>query len=290
MRVLILGAGGMLGHKLWQVFQDRFETWGTVRGRSGDFLALAEPSLRRIIQGTDAANMDSVISALARARPDAVVNCIGIIKQLPEAKDRLTSILINSLFPHRLAQLCMAAGTRLIHVSTDCVFSGRKGNYREDDFPDADDLYGRSKFLGEVTGDGCLTMRTSIVGRSLHPGPALIDWFIGQRSKSANGYARVMYSGLTTLALAEVMADVVENHSQLSGLWHVSSDPISKYDLLGLVNRAFDLGVEIRKDEDTVSDRSLDSSRFRQATGYRPPTWPEMVVQMAKDSNQYERK
>ncbi|MGO8822674.1 MAG: dTDP-4-dehydrorhamnose reductase family protein [Desulfomonilaceae bacterium] len=290
MRALILGAGGMLGHKLYQIFQDRFETWGTVRGKPVSYSRLGIFDIRRLIGGVEATYMDSVVRAFATARPDVVVNCIGIIKQLKESKECLPSISINALFPHRLAELCKAAGARMIHMSTDCVFSGRKGNYSEGDVPDAEDLYGRTKLLGEVTDPECLTLRTSIIGLSLQPGSGLVDWFLGQRGKTVHGYVGAIYSGLTTLALGQVIADVLEQHSELNGLWHVSADPISKYDLLRLVNEAFDLKITIERDESFFCDSSLDSSRFREATRFRPPAWPDMIARMAADKFQYQDK
>jgi dTDP-4-dehydrorhamnose reductase len=282
MRVLILGGTGMLGHKLVQVLSDRFEIWATVRGRP-EAHSLFGLFGGRIIGGVEATNMDRVVDAFARSRPNAVINCIGIVKQLEQSRDPLTSISLNSLFPHRLAAVCRAAGARMIHISTDCVFSGSKGNYAEDDIPDAEDLYGRTKLLGEATGPGCLTIRTSIIGQGLRPGSALIDWFTSQRGKTVQGYARAIYSGFTTQVLGEIIGDVLERHSDLTGLWHVSSDPISKYDLLGLVNEAFTLGITIERDESFVCDRSLDSRRFRDATGCQPPTWPDMIARMASD-------
>jgi dTDP-4-dehydrorhamnose reductase len=209
---------------------------------------------------------------------------VGVIKQLPAAKAPIPSISINALFPHRLAQLCQACGARLVHVSTDCVFSGRKGRYTEDDPSDAEDLYGRTKFLGEVAGPGCLTLRTSIIGRELDRRTSLIEWFLSQRGRTVTGYARAIYTGLTTRALSELIGDILERHPDMSGLWHAASDPISKYDLLELVNRALSLGITLQRDESLVCDRSLDSTRLRKAIGYQPPSWPEMVRQLAGDA------
>ncbi|HEY3229779.1 MAG TPA: sugar nucleotide-binding protein, partial [Roseiflexaceae bacterium] len=167
MRILILGAAGMLGHKLCQAYHNRFDTWATLRGGAREFASYELIAADRLLVGVDADNFDSVVRALATVHPDVVINCIGIIKQLPSAKDPIISLVINALFPHRLANLCQAAGARLIHISTDCVFAGRKGMYTEDDVSDAEDLYGRSKYLGEVGAAGCLTLRTSIIGREL---------------------------------------------------------------------------------------------------------------------------
>jgi dTDP-4-dehydrorhamnose reductase len=288
MRVLILGGGGMLGHKLCQLFGPRFETWATVRSGAGDLARRGILSAQRLLDGIDAADFDRLVRAIADVRPDAVINCVGIIKQLREAKDPIVSLAINSLLPHRLANLCRASGARLVHISTDCVFSGRKGRYTEADVSDAEDLYGRSKFLGEVVLPGCLTLRTSIIGREIKTASGLVEWFLGNRGGRVRGFRRAIYTGFTTSALARVMADVLENHPGLTGLYQVSSDPINKYDLLRLVNETYGLGVQIEADDDFVCDRSLDCTRFRQATGFCRPTWPEMIQDMRHDPTPYD--
>ena len=209
-----------------------------------------------------------------------MLNCIGIIKQSKAASDPLPSIAINSLLPHQLAQMAAARGARLIHFSTDCVFSGRRGNYVEDDEPDPVDLYGRSKLLGEVTAPNGLTLRTSIVGRELREHLGLIDWFLSQRGGRINGYARALYSGLTTLAAADLVAWLIRAHPALQGLWQVSGEPISKFDLLQIVKRVYGLDIEIAPDRHFVCDRRLDSTRFRKHTGWRPPSWDHMIAAM----------
>jgi dTDP-4-dehydrorhamnose reductase len=280
MRVLILGGAGMLGHKLCQQYRRRFDTWMTVRSGYREYAQydLLDPD--RVIGGVDAANFDSVIRAMAEVKPHAVVNCIGIIKQLKAAKDPIVSLNINSLFPHRLANLCQAGGVRMIHISTDCVFSGRKGAYVETDISDAEDLYGRTKFLGEVNSPGCLTMRTSIIGRELNTKSGLVEWFLGNQGGRVRGYQRVVYTGFTSIALANIIADVLENHPGLEGMYQVSSEPITKYNLLTLINETYSLNIEIESDTEVVCDRSLDSTRFRQATGFRPPSWDDMIAEM----------
>jgi dTDP-4-dehydrorhamnose reductase len=241
----------------------------------------------RTIAGVDAIDFDSVARAIADVKPDVVINCIGIIKQLKVAKDPIVSLSINSLYPHRLAILCRAAGARMIHISTDCVFSGRKGLYTEDDVSDAEDLYGRTKFLGEVAGPGCLTLRTSIIGRELHSASGLIDWFLSNRGGKIRGFRKAIYTGFTTQALATIVADVIHRHPELSGVWQVSSEPISKFDLLTLVNEVYHAGIEIEPDDTFKCDRSLNSARFRAAVNFRPPSWPEMISEMHCDPLPY---
>ena len=287
MRVLILGGSGMLGHKLWQIFASRFDTWGTFRGLplAYESVQLFDPS--RSIGMVSVQNFSSVENALRMVSPNVVINCIGVVKQDPAAKDPITSIEVNALFPHRVAKICAATGTRLIHLSTDCVFSGRRGNYTEKDTPDAEDLYGRTKLLGEVFSENCLTIRTSMIGRELRGQQGLLEWFLSQEGKRVRGYKRAVFSGLTTQALAEVIATVMVDHPGLHGLWNVTSIPISKFDLLTLLRQTYRLAVEIEADQNFICDRSLDGSALIKATGIQPLSWPEMVKDMHDDPTPY---
>jgi dTDP-4-dehydrorhamnose reductase len=275
--VLVLGASGMLGNATLRLFADSkgYDTWGSVRSLSlGDSLA---PGLReRLICGVDVENMDALVRVFATVRPSVVINCVGLVKQLVAAADPLAAIPINSILPHRLARLCQLADARLVHISTDCVFSGIKGLYREDDPADARDLYGLSKYLGEVDYPNAVTLRTSIIGHELTGAHGLIGWFLGQTGP-VRGFTRAMFSGLSTVELARVIRDYVLPRPQLRGVHHVSAEPISKYDLLRLVARTYGRQTEITPDDELVIDRSLDSRRFRALTGYAPPAWPELV-------------
>jgi dTDP-4-dehydrorhamnose reductase len=287
MRVLILGGGGMLGHKLAQHCAGQFETWVTFRsdGAPSRFPIFGDA---RSMTGIDAGNLPTVGAALERARPDVVVNCIGVVKQRVEAKDAVASISINALFPHLLAEMCAGSGARLIHLSTDCVFSGRRGGYVEADPPDAEDLYGRTKLLGEVAAANVLTMRTSMIGRELATQQGLVEWFLGRRGGSASGYPRAIFSGFTTLALSRIIIDVIRRWPSLAGLHHVSAAAISKYDLLQMLNDAFATGIQVVPDPTVAIDRSLDCGRFRAATDFVPPSWPEMVRDFAADPTPYD--
>jgi dTDP-4-dehydrorhamnose reductase len=286
MKVLILGGSGMLGHKLTQVLGPRFDTWATFRGSANVSSVVFDP--RRGVGDVSADNFGSVVNALSAVKPEAVVNCIGIVKQDKAAKDRYQSIAINSLFPHQLARECGSRGVRLIHLSTDCVFNGSRGNYNEDDTADAEDIYGRTKWLGELEYDHCLTIRTSMIGRELKGNHGLLEWFLSQRGKTVRGFKRAIFSGFTTMALGEIIADVIDNHAGLHGVWHVAADPISKFDLLSMVKQVFHLDIEIEPDETFLCDRSLDDSRFRARTGFKPPSWEQMIEQMARDTTSYD--
>jgi len=283
MRILVLGAGGMLGHKLLGYLQTDHEAWGTVRRSASSYERYGVFDTSRLVSGVDAASLDTVIGAMAKVRPECVVNCIGIIKQLEQATNPLDCIGINSYFPHRLAMLCRASGAKLVHISTDCVFSGRKGMYTEGDISDAEDLYGRSKFLGEVTGECCLTIRTSIIGRELNSRNGLVEWFLGSAGRQVNGFTQALYTGFTTQEMCRIIESVIVHGQSMSGLYNVSSNPISKYDLLCLLKDAHGLDVEIRPVDEPRIDRSLDSTRFRTEMGYVPPSWPDLVKEMAAD-------
>ncbi len=287
MKLLILGAAGMLGHQLFLTASPHLETWATVRD-PGAIPTDAPLDRGRILAGVEADRFDTVVRAFDTVRPDVVVSCIGVVKQRGEAKDPIVSLTVNSLFPHRVAALCGSSGARLIHVSTDCVFAGRKGRYVETDEPDAVDLYGRTKQLGEVAGPGALTLRTSIIGRELATSQGLVEWFLAQKG-TAPGFTEAIFSGLTTIELSRVILRVIGSHPSLEGIYHVAADPISKYDLLVLLNRAFGTGLTIEPDDSVRIDRSLDARRFRVATGYDPPTWPEMIGELAADDTPYDR-
>lgn len=279
-KVLVLGASGMLGHAVLRVFAqgDAYSVVGSAR--STGVLRLLPAELREhVVCGVDVENTDSLVRLFTLARPDVVINCIGLVKQLAEADDPLAAIPINSLLPHRLARLCDVAKARLIHMSTDCVFGGTRGMYEEHDMPDAQDLYGRSKYLGEVNYPHAVTLRTSIIGHELSSAHGLVAWFLAQHG-AVKGFTRAIFSGLPTMELARVMRDYVIPNADLQGVYHVSAAPINKFELLNLVAHAYGKSVTVMPDDKLMIDRSLDSSRFRAATGYEPPTWPELVRRM----------
>ncbi len=290
-KVLIIGGTGMLGHKLWQVARDRrdrFDVHATVHGPVPDrgTPPLVDPA--RAIGNVDAERFETVQAVLDDLRPDVIVNCVGAVKNKPGADDAVRAIALNSLFPRLLARAAQSQGARLIHVSTDCVFSGSRGRYSEEDQPDPLDLYGQTKALGEVEGGQCLTLRTSMIGRELRGSRGLVEWFLSRRGQTAEGYTHAIFSGLTTLALARVIADVISEHPAMTGLFHVSASPIAKHDLLVMLNEAYDAGVRIVASHRLHVDRSLISERFRAATGFQPASWREMVRELREDPLPYD--
>jgi dTDP-4-dehydrorhamnose reductase len=276
-RVLVLGASGMLGNAVFRFFSCSRGHAATGTVRSSNALKLLPEELRgQIVSGVEIYDLDGLTKLFERVKPDVVINCVGLVKQLPGADDPLTAIPMNALLPHRLLAMCKVAGARLIHISTDCVFDGARGMYRESDFADAADLYGRSKYLGELHDPQAVTLRTSIIGPELATAHGLVGWFLAQRGP-VKGFTRAIFSGLPTVELARVIRDFVIPAADLSGLYHVSSAPISKYDVLRGVAREYGHSIEIVPDGELVIDRSLDSSRFRERTGYVAPAWQEML-------------
>lgn len=281
MRVLVLGATGMLGNAVIRVLteNERHEVWGSMRNE-GDRRYFVDELQPRLLAGVDVLDPDALADAMVRIKPEVVINCVGLIKQLADAKDPLAALPINAMLPHRLAKMCALSGARLIHISTDCVFSGRRGGYLETDLSDAEDLYGKSKFIGELHNlPHAITLRTSIIGHELHSNYALVDWLLAQEGE-VKGFTKAVFSGLPTVELARVIKDFVLPHPELHGLYHVSATPIDKFSLLSLVAEIYGKTITIRRDEEFRIDRSLDSDRFTQATGYVAPTWPELVKRM----------
>lgn len=280
MRILVLGASGMLGNAMIRVLSEKadWQVHGTVRSESSKRF-FRDDIAKKLCSGVDVEQHDSLVQAFTLTRPDVVINCVGLIKQLSDAEDPLQAIPINSLLPHRLARLCELAGARLVHMSTDCVFAGDRGEYRESDPSDAKDLYGRSKFLGEVAYPHAITLRTSIIGHELQSTHGLVAWFLSQ-SERCNGFTRAVFSGLPTVALAQIVRDVVIPRPELHGVYHVAAQPISKYDLLKLIADVYGKMIEIVPSDKVVIDRSLNADRFREATGYAAPNWRELIELM----------
>jgi dTDP-4-dehydrorhamnose reductase len=280
MRILVLGSSGMLGNAMIRVLSERrdWEICGTIRSESAK--RFFHPDIaERLLSGVDVEQHDSLLKAFIQTRPQVVINCVGLIKQLADADDPLQAIPINALLPHRLARLCELSGARLVHMSTDCVFKGDKGGYHESDPSDAEDLYGKSKFLGEVVYPHAITLRTSIIGHELQSAHGLVDWFLSQQGK-CNGFTRAIFSGLPTVALAQIVRDIVIPRSDLFGLYHVAAQPISKFDLLNLIADVYGKKISITPSDKLVIDRSLNADRFKADTGYIVPSWPELIKLM----------
>ena len=281
MKILILGASGMLGHRLLgSLSAQGNDVVGTVRGDDTTSATIKIVPAARLIGGISVEQDGAVEAVLDQVKPDVVVNCIGVVKQRAAAKDPLISLPVNALFPHQLAQACAERGVRMIHFSTDCVFAGTNGPYTEASRPDPEDLYGRSKLSGEVNAPNVLTLRTSVIGHELGEGTGLLAWILRNRGERVSGYARALYTGVTTDYMARALLSLLTDFPALCGVWHLSADPISKYDLASLIDEIYNLGLTIDRDESYVRDRRLDSTALRNRAGIVPPSWREMVEEM----------
>lgn len=286
MRILVIGGNGMLGHQLCRFLAERTEVWATFHKKAEQFNCLPEEKMLENVYVQDLSRIQEVLD---RVKPDAVINAVGIVKQRDEAKQAVTSIQVNALFPHQLADLCVERGIRVIQISTDCVFSGFRGNYSEIDVPDPVDLYGRTKLLGELNRPGCLTLRTSIIGWQLNTFSSLLSWFALQRNKHIKGYRKAIYSGFSTTVLAQLIGDILQTRPDLNGLYQVSSEPISKFDLLVKLRDILGWSdIIIDPDDQFFCDRSLSSTRFTTATSWRSPTWEAMLQGLASEWPAYE--
>jgi dTDP-4-dehydrorhamnose reductase len=280
LKVLVLGSAGLLGNAVIRILSEKssLDVYGTVRSELS-LQYLKDTPLNKTLTAIDIEDDSKMLDIFVTIHPDVVINCIGATKHKESENPHIASIKINALFPHRLAQLCSIHGAKLIHISTDCVFSGKKGLYTENDQPDPADVYGKSKALGEVLYGNALTIRTSIIGHELNTNYGLLNWFLSQESK-CKGFKNAVFSGLPTVLLAEVIRDYILNDHSLNGLYHIAASPINKYDLLKLIAEVYGKKIDIELDEDFVIDRSLDATKFNLATGFKCPEWPRLIETM----------
>lgn len=285
-KVVVLGASGMLGHKVFEVLSmsGNYDVYGTVTN-IGSFCGLLPKSyLNKVCEGIFADKIETVSGILTRIKPNIVINCIGITKQNDKSHDTQSMILLNALFPHQVASICYELNAKLITIATDCVFDGQKGGpYLESDIPTCHDNYGMTKYLGELHGGNHLTLRTSIIGHELHTHKSLIDWFLYDTKPQVNGYSKAIFSGFPTVVLSHLIADKIVPDIDLKGLYHISVDPISKYDLLNKVAKVYKKDVEIVPNQALNINRSLNSDIIRSLIGYTPPSWDELVRTMHDD-------
>ncbi len=277
----------MLGHKLVQVLGKKFDVWTTFRGKFREIPDGHYLKKDRVFENVDVQDEENYREVVKNLRPDVILNAVGVIKQKAEAKDVVKTLEINSIFPHKVGEIARELDARFITFSTDCVFSGKKGNYTETDISDVFDLYGKSKNFGEVSGKNCLTLRTSIIGREISNTKSLVEWFLSQKGNKIEGFTKAIYSGFPTVVLAEIISDIISKYRDLEGIYHLSSDPISKYDLLNLIKTRLDLDIKIEPAGSVRIDRSLDSSKFRAETGFEPESWESMIERMFEDPTPY---
>jgi len=284
--IVVLGVNGMLGSTLFKYFKEKtnYKVIGILRNKSN------LPNYYKYYESIDLYEYNiteekQLNDAIKRFNPDFIINCIGIVKQNIDSTNPFISIKINSLFPHLLNNICKLMNCKLIHISTDCVFSGKTGFYSEKDNPDPIDLYGRSKLLGETLNDDALILRTSYIGEELTTNRGLLSWFLSQNDV-VTGFSNAIYSGLPTIEIARVINEYVLPNQELSGLFHLSSEPIDKFNLLKFINKIYQKEIYIKKDISYKINRSLDSTKFRKETGYQPIEW-EKAIEIMYESGRY---
>ena len=281
MKILILGGDGMIGHKLAQVLSvQNHEIVISIREKKD--LTLKSISSKSKVFFNDFLK-DNILDFLDKVNPDIIINAIGITTRRGVTENISDSIYLNSFFPHQLANWSEIHNKRLIHFSTDCVFSGSEGSYSEDAIPNALDYYGKTKGLGEVFSKNALTLRSSMIGPELFNKTELFEWVINNKEKEINGFSRVMYSGVTTVYMANLIADLIENHNNISGIYNIASNPISKFELLHLINDNFDLGLVINKDQNIISNKTLDTSKIENELGIKSPSWNQLIIELKRD-------
>ncbi len=289
MKILILGGSGLLGHKLVQILGKKFDVRLTLRDNFAAYEHFNIFDRDKVFENVYAEDFESVSKIIRRSKPDVIINAIGVIKQKAEARDVVKTLEVNAIFPHKVARLAGELNARFISFSTDCVFDGNKGNYTEEDTPNATDLYGLSKYLGEVDDNQCLTLRTSIIGRELSTSRSLVEWFRSNQGGTVKGFSNAIYSGFPTIIVADVISDIIENHPHLSGIYHLASEPINKFDLLKLIKKKLDLNIVIEPFEDFKIDRSLDSGKLRKIVDFQTDSWEILVGKMLDDPTPYEK-
>lgn len=280
MKIVILGANGLIGSSIFNYLSKntQHKILGTVRS-SNLFQLFHASTLEHLVSGIDIADIKNTEKFLRRFEPNIVINCAGLTKHRSEGDDPAQAIVANALFPHQLNNFCSTNSARLIHISSDCVFLGSRGNYVESDTPDADDLYGRTKALGEVSGPNAMTIRTSTIGHELSTNYGLLNWFLNQRNE-CQGFKKAYFSGLPTIELARVIAEYVIPAPHLNGLYHLAGDSISKFDLLKLIAAEYGKEIQITPEDKFSIDRSLNGRKFEDASGYKAPDWPALIKMM----------
>jgi dTDP-4-dehydrorhamnose reductase len=279
MKILILGGDGMLGHQLLNSFKGKFVVKVTLRKKISEYSQYKIFTNDNSFDEVDVRDFEKLATVIEIFKPSVLINAVGIVKQRKDSKEIIPSLEINALLPHKLSIECQKYNTRVVHISTDCVFSGKTGMYKDDSFADAEDIYGRTKYLGELSLDNCLTLRTSIIGRELSRHTSLLDWFLTQ-SGPIKGFENAIFSGFTTIELARIIEMMIVKFPQASGIYNVSSDPINKYDLLKLISEVLNHNIEIIADKEFSCNRSLSSDLFRKSFNYIPPSWLSMISEL----------
>lgn len=273
MKILILGGNGLLGNALLNILSKNYEVIATTRNK-------LYKDIKNFIYVDDLTRLDFLDKLIIDVDPDIIINALSVRdvgnKKLYQLK------LIFTVIPHHISSFCRRLNKRFIQISTDGVFSGKTGNYKEEDIPDPIDSYGICKFLGEPNQKNTTVIRTSMIGHSFNNDYGLLDWFIKQNECTL--YKNAVFSGLPVYEIARIISQYFIENKNLDGIYHLASEPISKLNLLTLVNNVYNLNIIIHEDDSFYMDRSLDSSKFQNKTGYRVLSWDDMITQMKEET------
>jgi len=284
MRIYILGVSGLLGSELFLRFNNNklYNVRGSCRSLAGKNYIFFEKYLDKIDDNLDANNIKNIKKNIIKFNPDVVINCVGFVKQKIKKKFRPDEIFyINSFFPKKIYSITKSLNKRLVHFSTDCVFDGKRGNYSEQDKPSAKDIYGLSKCRGELKGKKVITIRTSVIGHEVSSKNGLLEWFLNQK-KSCLGFANCYFSGLTSYEIYNFISRYLLK-SEISGLIHLSSSPISKFKLLKIISSVYKKKILIKKDLKLKINRVLNSNLIKKKLLYKAPSWTRMIKEMYKN-------
>ena len=288
MRVLILGVSGLIGHKILQEFTSYFEVFGTLHKSKNFYNNIKLFSGNNIIENIDVSEYEIVNGVINAINPDVVLNCVGITKRKDEINNSIKALTVNSVFPHQLANWAQNSGKKVIHFSTDCVFDGKTGNYNETSLTTAEDMYGRTKALGELKYERTLTIRSSFIGQELFGKTELLEWFLSQNGKQIKGFRNTFYSGVSTIFMAHVIRDIILNFPDLSGLYNLAPEkPISKFDLLSIAKTAFNVKVDIIPEDEHAHLPTLDGSKLRTKMNLVVPSWQSMMNELSSNRDYY---
>lgn len=280
-KILVLGINGLLGHRVFINLSKnkKFNVIGTVRGKARHNIFLN----KKVIKNFNIRNLFGLNKKIKKINPDFIINCIGITNKKTGRTNKNQIVLTNSILPHYLDNLSVILKYKLIHISTDCVFQGKKNFYSEKDTCDVQDLYGLSKYLGEIRNTKNLTIRTSIIGHELSEKNGLLEWFLSK--KKVKGFSKVIYSGLTTNELSNILESCISKY-RMKGLYQVSSNPISKFELLKLINKIYEKSIKINKDVSVKKKLILKSSKFYKKTNYKVKSWKKQIQEMKEQKHE----